>query len=302
MIQIPENFTEFLYWIKERTELFWSIDPNTSTNDFVCEDWIYGAKWIGLSESEIDKIEIKYSIKFTSEHREFLKILHTIDRKEKLDYTNSFEKDNETLIKEVPFFYNWMIDEVEIRERINWPFKTIYEDVVGENGVWLESWGKRPKSEIEIKKIYTDWFNNNPSLIPLTSHRFLVSETDLKYNPVLSIWGSDIIVYGWSLKTYLLNELQEHLNIRQLIYDEEDNSYYPELLDEIKTIFEKDFEFDDNKKIPNLQEMILIWNTGWSSFGLEFPSEDRYSIFKTYTEENELNKNKKFNDFNNTFC
>ncbi len=159
MIQIPENFTEFLYWIKERTELFWSIDPNTSTNDFVCEDWIYGAKWIGLSESEIDKIEIKYSIKFTSEHREFLKILHTIDRKEKLDYTNSFEKDNEILIEEVPFFYNWLIDEVEIRERINWPFKTIYEDVVGENDVWLKSWGKRPNSEIEIKKIYTDWFS-----------------------------------------------------------------------------------------------------------------------------------------------
>lgn len=78
MTQIPENLIDFLYWVKERTERFWSLDPKTTSNDFVCEDWIYGAKWIGLSEPEIDAIEAKYSIKFTAEHRAFLKILHTI--------------------------------------------------------------------------------------------------------------------------------------------------------------------------------------------------------------------------------
>lgn len=297
MIKIPKNYIEFLYWIKERTELFWSIDPKTSTNDFVCEDWIYGAKWIGLSESEIDKIEIKYSIKFTSEHREFLKILHTIDRKKKIDYTESFEEDAEILINEVPFFYNWLRDEIEIREILNWPFKTIYEDIVGQNRIWLKSWGKRPNSEVEVKKIYTDWYKNNPPLIPLTSHRFLVSESNLTYKPVLSIYGSDIIVYGWNLRSYLLNELQDHLNVQHLVYDDEYNYYYPELIDEVKTIFKNDYTFDENKIIPNLQEMILIWNTGWSSFGLKYPYEDEYSIVKTYTDENEPNEQKKFNTF-----
>uniref|UniRef100_UPI004049977F hypothetical protein n=1 Tax=Flavobacterium sp. TaxID=239 RepID=UPI004049977F len=297
MTKIPENFVEFLYWVKEITESFWSIDPKTSTNDFVCEDWIYGAKWIGLSESEIDNVEIKYSIKFTLEHRAFLKILHTIDRKEKIEYTESFEEDAEILIDEVPFFYNWLKDEAEIIERLHWPFKTIYEDVIGHNRVWLKSWGKRPNTELEIKKIYTDWYEKNPSLIPLTSHRFLVSDNNLKYKPVLSIYGSDIIIYGWNLRSYLLNELQNHLNIQNLVYDDEDDSYYRELIDEVKTIFENEVAFDENKIIPNLQEMILIWNSGWSSFGLEYPSEDKYSIFKTYVSEDEPNEQKKFNEF-----
>lgn len=33
-MNIPENITEFLYWIKERKELFWSIDPKTSGGSY----------------------------------------------------------------------------------------------------------------------------------------------------------------------------------------------------------------------------------------------------------------------------
>ena len=288
MIKIPENLIDFLYWVKERTELFWSIAPQTSSNDFVCGDWIYGAKWIGLSENEIDAIEIRYSIKFTLEHREFLKILHTIDRKEKIEYTESLEDDAEVLIEESPFFYNWLNDETKIREMLDWSFKTIYEDVIGLNRVWLKSWGKRPSSEVEVKKIYTDWYKNTPSLIPLKSHRFLVSESNLAYNPVLSIWGSDIIVYGWSLRSYLLRELQDHLNIKYLVYDDEDKCYYPELIDEVQTIFDRDYVFDKSKTIPNLQEMILFWTSGWSSFGLKYPRKDEnkaHPIMRTYIAE-----------------
>ena len=40
---------------------------------------------------EIDSIEIEYDIKFTSEHREFLKVLHAIDKKEKTKYTENGE-------------------------------------------------------------------------------------------------------------------------------------------------------------------------------------------------------------------
>jgi len=36
-LKIPEDYTEFLYWIKERTEMFWSKNPETSEDDFVCE-------------------------------------------------------------------------------------------------------------------------------------------------------------------------------------------------------------------------------------------------------------------------
>lgn len=299
-MNIPENITEFLYWIKERTELFWSIDPKTSSNDFVCEDWIYGAKWIGLSKDEIDEIEIKYSVKFTFEHHEFLRVLHTIDRKEKIEYSETFDKNSKTIVEEIPFFYNWLNDEKEIREIIKWSFETIYQDVIGTNRVWLKSWGKRPKSEIEIKNIFTSWHQKTPKLIPIRGNRFVISEPNLQFNPVLSIWGSDIIVYGWNLRSYLLNELQEHLDIQENIYDEEDKCYYPELINEVQTIFDEDYKFDKNKDIPYWKELILIWNSGWTSFGLKYPGQEDnnpYRIMKTYVPDGEENEQKTFNSF-----
>ncbi|WP_146154351.1 hypothetical protein [Chitinophaga ginsengisoli] len=47
---IPENYTDFLYWLKNQTENYWSQDPKTTTNEDKCPQWAYGAKWIGMSD------------------------------------------------------------------------------------------------------------------------------------------------------------------------------------------------------------------------------------------------------------
>jgi hypothetical protein len=305
MLVIPENLTEFLFWVKERTEAFWSIDPKTSTNDFVCEEWIYGAKWIGLTDAEIDEVEAKYSIRFMPEHREFLRILHTIDRYEPMEDEDIeiAEDGTEFFVNKthlIPYFYNWLKDDVEINRRFNWAFETIFEDVAGSNGVWLKSWGARPKTEDEKKEIFTNWYNKTPKILPLTSHRFLVSEPDLKFKPVLSIWGSDIIVYGWDLRSYLIDELQEDLNLFKLVFDEEDQCNYSESIDEVQAIFEKNYAYDAQKTIPYWEEMILFWTSGWSSFGLKYPGEENatiHPIMKTYTVDEEENSQKTFTGF-----
>lgn len=300
MDKIPENYIDFLHWVKERTESFWSKDPKTSEEDFVCDDWIYGAKWIGLTDEEISNIELKYSIAFAPEHKDFLRILHTIDRYEKIEYTETFDEDAEILVEEMPFFYNWQNDDKEITERLIWPYKTILEDVVGRNQVWLESWGKKPVSDIEKEKIFSDWFVKTPKLIPIKSHRFIISETNLKFRPVLSLYGSDIIVYGWDFRSYILNELKDELGLIELVYDEEDKEWYPETKKELREIFEKDYKFNEEKDIPYWKEMILIWNSGWSSFGLKWPGdEDSFiqPIVKTFTPENEEIKQKRFNEY-----
>jgi hypothetical protein len=50
-------------------------------------------------------------------------------------------------------------------------------------------------------------------LVPVYEHRFLVCDRDLPSGPVLSIHGTDAIVYGSDLLTYLRAEfLDEHLN------------------------------------------------------------------------------------------
>ncbi|RQO41651.1 hypothetical protein DBR39_03220 [Chryseobacterium sp. KBW03] len=103
-MHIPSNLTEFLYWVKERTEKLWSVDAEN------CPKGFYGAKWQGLSEEQIDQIQRKYNVSFIPEHKEFLKILHAIDKKEIVEY----EYDGELITEERDFFYNWLADEKEV--------------------------------------------------------------------------------------------------------------------------------------------------------------------------------------------
>ena len=172
---IPTDLTDFLYWFKEQTEAAWAQTPRGDSED----NWFGSAKWIGMKEADIEGIEQKYEIKFTPEHREFLKVLHAVDRKEIREYSDSWEEDAEVITKEVPFFYNWYEDEEEIRSRLAWPYETILSDVLGTNSVWLKSWGPKPASEEEKRRIFTEWYNKAPALIPLVSHRFLVSDTQV---------------------------------------------------------------------------------------------------------------------------
>lgn len=302
-VKIPEDYIEFLHWVKQRTEEFWSKNPETSDADFVCEKWAYGAKWKGLSENEIDAIEKEFEITFTKEHRAFLSVLHSIDKKEVYEYTETFDEDEEVKYKQVPFFYDWKRDKEEIRERLKWPYQTMFEDVLGANKVWLESWGnKRPKSDEDKEKIFSEWFSQTPKLIPITGHRFVVSDSTEKENPVLSIWGSDIVVYGWNMRHYLLNELTEHLDLFELVYHEEDKEWYSEPVNEFVKVNDLEYGKAKDKVIPVLEEMILFWSSGWSSYGKEYPNQDNETfqpIVKTFIPEGESEEDsqKTFNSF-----
>ncbi|MCH2195334.1 hypothetical protein [Kordia sp.] len=299
--EIPENYTEFLYWVKETTEAFWSENPETSEAEFVCEDWQYGAKWLGMTEVEIDQTERKYNIKFTPEHREFLRILHAVDRKVIYKYD---EDDSEEII-ESPYFYNWLQDHEEIEAYLKWPYQTIWEDVAGMNKVWLKSWGTiRPKSDEEKEKIFSAWFEKIPQLIPIHGHRFVVSDHTKTQNPVLSMYGSDIIVLGWNMRHYLLRELKDSLNLLEDVFDEEDQEWYIEDKQELLQIHKEEFAAAKTKSIPVIEEMILYWSSGWSSFGKKYPHEtDSYlqpivRAFVAEDEDGEANdQQKKFNSF-----
>ncbi|WP_262151520.1 hypothetical protein [Chryseobacterium foetidum] len=251
-MNIPENFTEFLYWIKKRTETLWS-------NEDDCVQGLYGAKWQPLTEEQIDSIELKYSIKFITEHREFLKVLHAIDKKEIFEYE---DENGEVVLEEHMLFYNWLDDEEEIQHRFHGLSDWLFFDVEGGNEVWLKSWGIKPKSEAKRKEVFDEWFSKIPQLIPMLGHRFVVSDSNLKWKPILSMWGTDIIVMGWDFRTYLLNELKNHLDIHIQVFDEEDQMFYPELLPEVQEIFDQNFKYDESKDVPYLKEMMLYWSSG----------------------------------------
>ncbi|MEJ5048349.1 hypothetical protein WH221_00835 [Chryseobacterium culicis] len=278
-MDIPSNLTEFLYWVKESTEKLWSVDDEN------CPKGFYNARWQGLSEEEIDQVERKYEVSFTSEHREFLKILHAIDKKEIVEY----EYEGELITEECIFFYNWLENEEEITAQTKYFYKGIWNDVIDVNHVWLKSWGIKPKSIDKKKQIFDEWFSKLPQLLPVRDSAYVVSNENLKWNPVIGGSGSGIVIVGWDFRTYLLYELREHLNIYTDVYDEEDERFYPELIDEVQKINNENFKYDESKDIPYLKEMILYWSSGWSSFGLSYHPENArvHPIVKTYIAEEE---------------
>jgi len=294
---IPEDYTEFLYWVKERTETFWSKSKSFSnTEGYPCPQWVEGAKWIGMTDEQIDATEAKYDIKFMPEHRAFLRILHTIDRKKVSEY----EEEGEKQTYQTSFFYNWLKDEDEIVSRLNWPYRTVFEDVSPPQGVWLKSWGTRPSSVEEKERIFADWYAKAPKLLPLTSHRFLVSRADLADRPVLSVYGSDTIVYGWDLRLYLLNEITDHLDLYVPVFDEEDQCYYAEYRDELTEVFDLAQQKLPGKDIPYWKELMLYWSSGWSSFGLKHPGDNGETvqpIMPTYVPDDQEPAQKRFRGF-----
>lgn len=277
---IPNQLIPFLHWIKEQTEAHWSqprggVDPihnphqlaaqnqEEANNQLLCEQWLEGAKWQGLSHQEIDAIEKEYQLKFTPAHRSFLHILHTVDKKRPLwDYDE--EGEPTTIVAYESYFHNWKTDQQQIKKRKNWPLETIWQDITGVNKVWLKSWGQPPASLPAKRAILEQWWKQLPPCLPIRGHRFVL-DLGLEDNPVLSIYGSDVVVYGWDMKDYLMSELGEELGWSEVVYDEEDACYYIEWKEEILEAYQKHRANVEGKKMAGWEEVINYWKGGASN-------------------------------------
>ncbi|MEM7374592.1 MAG: hypothetical protein AAF587_38725 [Bacteroidota bacterium] len=285
-MNIPEDYTEFLYWIKYTTETNWrNIYKKYGADTDV--GWLQGATWTGMSEENIRKAEHLFNIEFLPEHREFLRILHTIDKKEAVTFTNEHHEVQEV---EVSFFYDWVHGIEEIKRDWDWPYTTILEDIEGENKVWIHSWGKRAREKNKRERIFSAWFEKAPALIPLHFSKFLVNGKNLADNPILSVRGSDIHVYAWDFRHFLLYVLQDYLDLYQKVYDTEDQIWYDEPLARYLEIYQEEKSKARDKDIPFWKELILYWSSGWSSFGMEYPEHRGMKIrpiVNTYIAEEE---------------
>jgi hypothetical protein len=85
-----------------------------------------------------------------------------------------------------------------------------------------------PETDEAREVVFARWYQQAPKLLPLTGYRFIIGDPLDCSNPVLSVWGSDTIVYGWDLRSYLLNEL----GLLEQVYDEEKHEW------DVQTIFE----------------------------------------------------------------
>ncbi|KAK2962594.1 putative SMI1/KNR4 family protein [Blattamonas nauphoetae] len=164
----------------------------------------------GLSDTEIQSIEHKFSFTFPPDVRSFLKTVVPSGagfinwKKPEVIEINP----DEPLLEEVmpaPRFCN------EIEGAFFHLKAGILFDIL-KNGQWMQEFGEKP-SDMKAALLQAKAFLESdkvPKLIPLCSHRFIPVEPCESGNPVYSIMGFDSIVYGTDLKSYLYNELLDY--------------------------------------------------------------------------------------------
>ena len=77
---------------------------------------------------------------------------------------------------------------------------------VENNDTWLPDWGHRPELMEDAKALVTEHLRKAPRLIPFYAHRMMPDRPHLNGNPVLSVYQTDIIYYGFDLDDYLRHE------------------------------------------------------------------------------------------------
>lgn len=142
----------------------------------------------GISRKEIDELQLLFGFDFPWDYREMLLTIGGLDTEE-----ISINPDGEEEIKFDNFFYQYPRDVEKSKwvvEDIN-TFKFYAEEPLIEAG-------------FDVSKIV--------GYIPIYSHRVLVVFKNKYLSPVISVWGSDIIVYGNDLKEYLKNDFCRNYN------------------------------------------------------------------------------------------
>lgn len=304
LLDIPENFEDFLYWVKETTERRWAnLSQSKKDGNWWKHkhDLFEGAKWVDpFTDQEIDALEIKWKIKFPADFRSFLKILHRVDK------ANFYEDEDfetgEIEIRESQLFHNWRDDEM-IKERFENPLEHLKWSVFSEiQPHWLKSWGPRPDGKEECITIMENWMEKANILIPINSHRYLISEPTQSCPHVISMYGFDTILYSLNLREHLINELRWDLGLDEREYEDdleddkpapfaisgainalsnEDEELEEEYEETEEDILAREAEMDAwleaRRKvyvpIPYWEEVILYFSSGWSGIGLKFPYE-----------------------------
>ncbi len=216
--KVPDDFDDFLPWLKNQSEAAWAIHRTKTLDAFMAEEvggssWRTGTQWqAGLDEPRIDAIERHWELKFPRDYRQFLSVLNAPDRGV---YCVGWSDDPPYDLgagDDVPSYFDWQKDDEAIVDALNWPLEGLLFQVE-ESSLWLDSWGERPGKVAEVRKKVARLVASAPTLIPITGHRYLLANSLDAGNPVLSVYGSDIICYGSNLRNFLLLEFSSLLGL-----------------------------------------------------------------------------------------
>ena len=152
----------------------------------------------GLTDAEFARIEAELGFQFADDHRAFLaaglplSVLHEDPPGVISTYRSPWP--------------DWRDgDLAALRERLDWPVEGVLYDVE-HNAYWHDSWGDRPEAPAHALAVARQNLANAPKLVPIHAHRYLPAGRDTHGHAVLSIYQTDIIVYGADLADYIYQE------------------------------------------------------------------------------------------------
>jgi hypothetical protein len=162
--------------IKQLSEKLWAEkELNNNVYGFQIQK---GTRWNkGLDNNDIFEFERALGISFPEIYKDYLRVMNGTDKDTINIYGNSGYS-----YAYGEGFYSYPKDIEVMKERIKWILDSFR---ISEN-------------EMKSKEI--------PNIIPIVSHRFLlVDKTNI--NPILSMYGSDVILYSNSLSNFLELEI-----------------------------------------------------------------------------------------------
>jgi hypothetical protein len=146
----------------------------------------------GLSDTEIARIEHECQFEFADDHRAFL--------------AAGLPLSEPTASGRPGAWPDWRDgDPADLRDRLDWPVSGVLYDVT-HNAFWDSSWGPRPASLDEAERAARAQMRRVPTMIPVYSHRYLPAGRGGYGHAVLSMYQTDIIVYGTDLANYIDHE------------------------------------------------------------------------------------------------
>lgn len=139
------------------------------------------------------RIERDHGFEFADDHRAFLQAGLPL---------NVPPEEGQTWRKPWPDWRDG--DPDELRHQLDWPVKGTLFDV--EHGYWHDTWGPRPARPDHALETARLHLAQVPKMIPIYAHRYLPAGHGTYEYPVLSIYQTDIIIYGADLADYIHHE------------------------------------------------------------------------------------------------
>lgn len=149
----------------------------------------------GLTDEEFARIERDHDLEFGDDHRAFLAAGLPL---------NGPPEKGQAWRKPWPDWRHGSPDG--LHRQLAWPVEGALFDVES-NALWHSSWGQRPVELSQALSTARLHLAQAPTMIPIYAHRYLPAGRGTYGHPVLSMYQTDIIIYGANLADYIDHEL-----------------------------------------------------------------------------------------------